>query len=101
MNVLNLRFAAAASLVLSLFFLVSLSFAQNQTSKLTPTDAKFDLNEDGVMDGLDWRKMSEQDKKTYARLSLEAIGENPSAIVRKGVTRESLFIQGLEAVYRR
>lgn len=87
--------------MLSLFFLGGLACAENQAAKLSPIDAKFDYNKDGIIDGLDWRKMSKQDKQTYARLSLEAIGETPSAVVSKGVTRESLFIQGLEAVYRR
>ncbi|MDX8382096.1 MAG: hypothetical protein R8M14_08310 [Ghiorsea sp.] len=46
-----------------------------------------------------WRKMSNHEKLAYARQSLEDIGEDPSAFVSQGVTRETLLLKGLEAVY--
>jgi len=43
--------------------------------------------------------MKDSEKRTYARMSLEAIGENPGAIVTKNKTREQLLLEGLEAIY--
>jgi len=64
-------------------------------------DLKFDKNDDGVINRSDWRRMKADEKKTYARLSLEAIGENPGAIVKKDVSRETLLLQALEKIYGR
>jgi len=46
-----------------------------------------------------WRDMTDVEKRTYARKSLEDVGENPDAFVSKGRTREGLLLEGLEAVY--
>lgn len=46
-----------------------------------------------------WRKMSDEEKRDYARQSLLDIGENPDAFVSQGRTREMLLLEGLEAVY--
>ncbi len=62
-------------------------------------DAQFDKNEDGIVGRVDWRLMKDSEKRTYARMSLEAIGENPGAIVTKNKTREQLLLEGLEAIY--
>jgi len=66
-----------------------------------PADLKFDKNDDGIINRSDWRRMKADEKKTYARLSLEAIGENPGAIVKKDVSRETLLLQALEKIYGR
>lgn len=87
--------------MLPLFFLFIVSIATVHADGLSNIDAKFDLNQDGFMDGLDWRKMNDEQKKTYARMELEAMGENPGAMVSQGLTRTDLFLKGLEAVYRR
>ena len=62
-------------------------------------DAQFDRNKDGAVDKIDWRYMKDDQKRTYARLSLEAIGENPDVLVTKDKTREQLLLEGLEAIY--
>ena len=43
--------------------------------------------------------MKDAEKSTYARMSLEEMGENPDTIVKDKITREILLLQGLEAVY--
>ncbi len=59
----------------------------------------FDKNKDGIIDRTDWRKMNKDERKTYARMSLEDIGENPDAFVAKDKTREKFLLEGLEAIY--
>ncbi len=68
-------------------------------SNPSPVTQKFDTNGDGVIDIVDWRRMSDAQKRTYARMSLEEIGENPDAIVSGKKTREMLLLEGLNAVY--
>lgn len=65
----------------------------------SPVTIKFDENGDGIIDKIDWRRMKDAEKSTYARMSLEAIGENPDAIVKGKKTRELLLLEGLNAVY--
>lgn len=87
----GLYFGVAASLMLPLLALAD----------SPEVDAQFDRNKDGIIDRADWRYMKDDQKKTYARLSLEAIGENPDALVTKDKTRAQLFLEGLEAIYGR
>ena len=89
----NLWLGVAVSLILPLSGL-----AENTT---TDIDARFDKNDDGIVGRIDWRKMKDSEKKTYARMSLEAIGENPGATVTKNKSREQLLLEGLEAIYGR
>ena len=57
-------------------------------------------SEDGAkMNRAIWHKMSDEEKRAYARKSLLDIGENPDALVSSGRTREMLLLEGLEAVY--
>lgn len=60
---------------------------------------KFDRNQDGMIDRIDWRYMKDDDKITFVRMSLEEVGENPSTIVFKGKTREQLLLESFEAIY--
>ena len=69
------------------------------TEGQAPETIMFDRNADGIIDRADWRYMKASDKRTYARMSLEAIGENPDTLVSKGKTREMLLLEGLEAIY--
>lgn len=71
-------------------------FAANQE-----INDKFDKNKDGIIDRTDWRKMNKDERKTYARMSLEEIGENPDAFVAKDKTREAFLLEGLEAIYNK
>jgi hypothetical protein len=61
--------------------------------------SKFDRNADDIIDRQDWRKMKDEQKKSYTRMSLEEIGENPDAIVSKNKTREDLLREALEKIY--
>jgi len=62
-------------------------------------DAKFDLTGDGIVDAADWAKMSEEDKKAYANASVQAVGEDPDAILEGEQTRGGRYLQGLRSVY--
>jgi len=62
-------------------------------------DDKFDKNGDGIFDSRDWQRLKAHEKKTYARMLLEKVGENPSTLVSKGRTREALLLEGLEGIY--
>jgi len=68
-------------------------------SNPSPVTVQFDKNGDGIIDRIDWRRMKDAEKSTYARMSLEEMGENPDTIVKGKMTREILLLQGLEAVY--
>ncbi|MDX8387711.1 MAG: hypothetical protein R8M46_04140 [Ghiorsea sp.] len=87
----------AASLMLPLFGCAEKKVVS--TEGQAPETTMFDRNEDGMIDRADWRYMKDGEKSTYARMSLEAIGENPDALVSKGKTREMLLLEGLEAIY--
>jgi hypothetical protein len=64
-------------------------------------DARFDKTGDGLVDAADWARMTEAERRAYARASLQALGENPDAPVGKGKqTRLDLYLEGLRAVYR-
>lgn len=63
-------------------------------------DARFDKTGDGLVDAADWARMTEQEKRAYARASLQALGEDPDAPVGNGKqTRLDLYLDGLRAVY--
>ncbi len=63
-------------------------------------DAKFDLTGDGIVDASDWAKMSEDAKQTYANESVQALGQNPHAILEGHQTRGERYLQGLRSVYQ-
>jgi len=73
--------------------------ANNAQKPLGSAIQKFDKNNDGVFDRSDWKKLKDDEKRTFARMSLEDIGENPSTTVSQDKTREDLLIEGLEAIY--
>jgi len=62
-------------------------------------DAKFDLTGDGIVDASDWAKMSEDAKKTYADESVQALGQDPHAILEGRQTRGARYLLGLRSVY--
>ncbi len=62
-------------------------------------DAKFDLTGDGIVDASDWAKMSEDAKQTYANESVQALGQDPQAILQGRQTRGARYLLGLRAVY--
>ncbi|MDQ6970187.1 MAG: hypothetical protein Q9M16_06745 [Mariprofundus sp.] len=62
-------------------------------------DARFDLTGDGIVDASDWAKMSEDAKQAYANASIQALGENPHALLEGKQSRGERYLQGLRAVY--
>jgi len=62
-------------------------------------DAKFDLTGDGIVDASDWAKMSEDAKQTYANESVQALGQNPHAVLEGHQTRGARYLLGLRSVY--
>jgi len=62
-------------------------------------DAKFDLTGDGIVDASDWIKMTEDAKQAYANASIQALGENPSALLEGKQNRGDRYLQGLRSVY--
>ena len=87
-----LLLGVAVSLTLPLFGCATTDTEQRQTSMMQSQDDK-------AMNRAIWRKMSDEEKRTYARTSLLDVGEDPDAFVSKGRTREGLLLEGLEAVY--
>jgi len=63
-------------------------------------DAKFDKTGDAMVDASDWSQMSEAERLDYARASLQALGEDPDAVLLKGKTRAETYLQGLRSVYK-
>ena len=82
----------AVCLTLPLFGCASKDIEQRQTSMMESQDKT-------SMNPSIWRDMTDMEKRSYARKSLEDVGENPGAFVSKGRTREGLLLEGLEAVY--
>jgi len=62
-------------------------------------DARFDLTGDGIIDASDWGRLTEDAKKAYAYESVQALGEDPDAVLEKNMTRADRYLQGLRAVY--
>ncbi len=85
-------FGVAVCLTLPLFGCASKDIEQRQTSMMQS-------QEDTAMNRAIWRKMTDADKQAYARTSLLDVGEDPDAFVSKGRTRETLLLEGLNAVY--
>lgn len=84
----------AVAILISVF---SLSTAQAAGG--LSVDAKFDLTGDGIVDASDWAKMSEDAKKTYADESIQALGQDPYAILEGRQTRGARYLMGLRSVY--
>jgi len=62
-------------------------------------DAKFDLTGDGIVDASDWIKMTEDAKQGYANASIQALGEDPNALLEDQQSRGERYLLGLRAVY--
>ena len=62
-------------------------------------DARFDKTGDGLVDASDWRQMSEEEKRGYARASITALGEDPDVQLEQGKTRADRYLDGLRSVY--
>jgi len=62
-------------------------------------DARFDLTSDGIVDASDWAKMTEDAKQAYANASIQALGEDPEALLEGKQSRGKRYLQGLRAVY--
>jgi len=62
-------------------------------------DAKFDLTGDGIVDASDWAKMSDDAKQTYANESVQALGQDPHAVLEGRQTRGVRYLMGLKSVY--
>lgn len=62
-------------------------------------DARFDKTGDGIVNGADWKKMTDAERMAYAQNSLEALGEDPLAALPSGKTRLDLYLAGLRQVY--
>jgi len=63
-------------------------------------DAKFDLTGDGIVDASDWAKMSDDAKQTYANESVQALGQDPHAVLDGHQTRGARYLEGLRSVYQ-
>jgi hypothetical protein len=96
---MNKTFVLGVAVFLTLPLLGCAAKTKVVQSNPSPVTVKFDKNGDGIIDRIDWRRMKDAEKSTYARMSLEEIGENPDAIVKGKKTREMLLLEGLEAVY--
>jgi len=77
----------------------ALSVPAAQAAGGLSVDAKFDLTGDGIVDASDWAKMSEDAKRTYANESVQALGQDPHAILEGRQTRGERYLQGLRSVY--
>jgi len=82
----------AVCLTLPLLGCASKNIEQRQSSML-------ERQHNTVMNPYIWQNMTGAEKRSYARKSLEDVGENPDAFVSQGRTRETLLLEGLEAVY--
>jgi len=62
-------------------------------------DARFDKTGDRLVDASDWALMSESDRASYARASVQSLGENPDVVLVDGRSRAESYLAGLRAVY--
>ena len=62
-------------------------------------DAKYDLTGDGIVDASDWGRLTEEAKKAYAYESVQALGEDPHAMLEKNWNRGDRYLQALRTVY--
>jgi hypothetical protein len=90
----------AVAAMLPLFAFAAEPIATEEIEGLS-VDARFDKTGDGIVDASDWAKMSADDKLSYARESLKALGENPDTLMLKGQTREQQYLNGLRSVYEK
>lgn len=81
--------------ILLSFFLASPLWAAGGLS----VDAKYDLTGDGIVDASDWGRLTEEAKKAYAYESVQALGEDPHAMLEKNRSRGDRYLQGLRTVY--
>jgi hypothetical protein len=64
-----------------------------------PVDVLFDKTGDGIVDASDWALMDAQERSSYARASVEALGENPDVQLPGGKSRADIYLEGLMVVY--
>jgi len=62
-------------------------------------DVRYDKTGDGIVDASDWKLMAVEEKLSYARESVRALGENPDAQIPGGKSRSQLYLEGLKSVY--
>jgi len=62
-------------------------------------DSRFDRTGDGIVDASDWAMLSEEERKAYARASVEALGEDPDVQIPGGKSRAELYLEGLRSAY--
>lgn len=62
-------------------------------------DFRFDKTGDGIVDASDWKAMTAEERAAYARESVQALGEDPDALIPGGKTRAQLYLEGLVSVY--
>ena len=86
---------AAFTILVSAFFTASVQAAGGLS-----VDAKFDLTGDGIVDASDWAKMSDDAKQTYANESVQALGQDPQAVLEGHQTRGARYLDGLRSVYQ-
>jgi len=72
---------------------------QNIASVVVSVDAEFDKTGDGIVDASDWGVMTELEKQSYARASLQVLGEDPDVILLQGKSRVEQYLEGLRSVY--
>ncbi len=76
-----------------------LSVADARAAGGLSVDAKFDLTGDGIVDASDWARMSDDAKQTYANESVQALGQDPHALLEGRQTRGARYLLGLKSVY--
>jgi len=94
MRMVTFKSVLAVAILVSVFSIATVRAAGGLS-----VDAKFDLTGDGIVDASDWAKMSEDAKKTYANESVQALGQDPHAILEGRQTRGARYLLGLRAVY--
>ena len=90
----------AVAVMLPLFAFADEPLSKEESVSLS-VDAQFDNTGDDLVDASDWVKMSDAEKLSYAKASLEALGENPDTLMLKGQTRVQQYLDGLRAVYEK
>jgi len=96
---MELRMAMMKHLFLIAIFMAVFCGAVAQAAGGLSVDAKFDLTGDGIVDASDWIKMTEDAKQGYANASIQALGEDPNALLEGQQSRGERYLLGLRAVY--
>lgn len=86
---------AIKRLLLIAIILPSLAWGEDNIS----VDLKFDKTGDGIVDATDWKAMAADERKAYARESVQALGEDPDTQIPGGKSRADLYLEGLNSVY--